>query len=149
MKTKLYIVLFPIIFILLTYVPAQGHYSLIVQYASFFIEIEEPTWINATTPISLGYTYKDASISYTFLNSNALASYGDRISVSYTYKTDKISPYLLLTGETYRRSLQGGIGIAGGIEFAVNNYFDIRLGIIKSWLTGPISPQISIRAMIP
>ena len=71
------------------------------------------------------------------------------MSIGYTYKTDSFSPYLLFTGETYRRSKQGGIGIAGGIKFAVNNYFDIRLGIIKSWLTSPIAPQISVRAVIP
>lgn len=143
MKLIMVIILLIIMIFVLKRQVFAGEFGFKAKYKSFFIEVDEPTWLNHSCPVSLGVSWKGLSISYGILYSDLWISYGDRFTIDYTLNHSPVSPYFTVIGEYYRRVNEGGVSIAEGVEIECNNQLSLRTGIVNGWLTGEPTYQLS------
>jgi hypothetical protein len=114
-----------------------------IYFNKYFIEIDQSSWINQSTPILIGININNFSIAYGLLYSDIFTSYGDRLKLEYLYKLNKISPGFGLSIDHYRRSDQGGITGFIKLDYKIYKQLDLQIGISRGWLND-FTPYISL-----
>jgi hypothetical protein len=110
----------------------------------WFVQVDEPTWMHTSAPVSLGVRTTHWEMAYGMLDSEKVNSPGDRVSLEYRLRSEGFGPYARLEADRYRRGNNGGISVSLGVQVRVAKSAVLRVGAQQGWTTGPVLPAVSI-----